>query len=345
LVARQFGRRNSPSAVALTVAGAATLARVPSTVTDLFAAAGVQRDGVVAWGARIPAPQDGPGTGVYVVALTVEPDIFDATLPICPLSAAAVEELLDVRRELKVDGRRPDVAQLAARLAGFWCPDEVVLYVGRAGPRQRVTVSELSDRVGEYYTTPLGARSPHAGGWPLKTLANRSELHVHYANCAGYKTAEERMLDHFAEQLSDDTREALYDSTFVMPFANLEDGQGRRKLHGIKGARAPKKAARAQPASRSAHPPPIRPAPAAASAVPADAAVSAPELARRLRVSLRRCGRGCAHRREPDTRWSPGTSTTAAGGSPRPRRDSLRTSTGGGADHGDLAVGVDANVR
>src|SRR5262249_28370986 len=59
-------------------------------------------------------------------------------------------------------------------------------YVGRAGPRKRVMVSELADRVTEYCTTPLGARSPHAGGWPLKTLANLHEVAVHFAYCATY---------------------------------------------------------------------------------------------------------------------------------------------------------------
>jgi hypothetical protein len=173
-------------------------------------------------------------------------------------------------------------AQVAARLAGFWCADEVVLYGGRAGPRKQVVVSPLSDRVAEYYTTPLGARSPHAGGWPLKTLANLAQLSVHYGHCADYSKAEERMLDHFAHQLSARTRKALYDSTFVMPFANLEDGHGRRKRHGIKGARAPKKPARAQPAARPSVLPSIRPVSARTSAASADALVSAPELARRL---------------------------------------------------------------
>ena len=92
---------------------------------------------------------------------------------------------------------------LADRLAGFWLPDEVVLYIGRAGPRKDIGVSELSDRVDEYYTTPLGARSPHAGRpptedrWPIF-----DELHVHYAYRADFMKAEERMLDRFAEQLS-----------------------------------------------------------------------------------------------------------------------------------------------
>lgn len=30
----------------------------------------------------------------------------------------------------------------------------------------------------------LGARSPHAGGWFMKTLSVLGELHVHYATCS-----------------------------------------------------------------------------------------------------------------------------------------------------------------
>jgi hypothetical protein len=174
----------------------------------------------------------------------------------CPVSTAAVEALLDARPELTLDGSCPDARQLGARLTGFWCPDEVVLYIGRAGPRPhtRIKTSELSDRVAEYCATPLGARSPHAGGWPLKTLTGLDELHTHYAYCADDRTAEEQMLDRFAEQLSDGTRNALLDSTYVMPFANLEDGHRRRKLHGVRGARAPKKDSTAKPA-----PPPRAP--------------------------------------------------------------------------------------
>jgi hypothetical protein len=258
---------------------------MPSTVGSLFAAAGVSRQGVVRWGERIPRAAAGPGTGVYVVALTDKPDVLEAAVETYPCSASAVQELLDVRRaELRVDGQHPDAAELAARLAGFWLADEVVLYGGRAGRRKRISVSELSDRVVEYYSTPLGARSPHAGGWPLKTLSNLGELYVHYGYCADDDAAETRMLDRFAEQLSDDARASLYDATFVMPFANLEDGHARRKRHGITGARAPKKVGEPQstpttaPGAGAAPPAPQASAVSAA----ANADVSAPELARRL---------------------------------------------------------------
>lgn len=49
------------------------------------------------------------------------------------------------------------------RLATFWLPDEVVLYIGLAG-------ASVRKRVRQYYRTPLGDKRPHAGGWWLKTL-------------------------------------------------------------------------------------------------------------------------------------------------------------------------------
>jgi hypothetical protein len=215
---------------------------MPSTVGSLFAAASVTRTGVVPWGTRILLSQDGGmGTGVYVVALTDEVDSLEHAVSACPLSEDALEELLAARPELTLDGKRPDRRELAHRLAAFWCADEVVLYVGLAGPRERVTISELSDRVAEYYGTPLGARSPHAGGWPLKTLTNLSGLFVHYAYCDDVLIKEGLLLDAFADALADETRAALHDSTHVMPFANLRDARGGRKAHGIKGARAPRR--------------------------------------------------------------------------------------------------------
>jgi hypothetical protein len=258
---------------------------VPSTVGSLFAAASAKPQGAVRWRQGIPPPEGGPATGIYVVSLTPATDRLEATLPTCPISTAAVRELLEVRPELRLDGGRPDVTHLAERLASFWCPDEVVLYVGRAGPRKHVMVSELADRVTEYCTTPLGARSPHAGGWPLKTLANLDQVYVHFAYCANYIKAEERMLDRFAERLSNSTRESLYDSTVVMPFANLQDGHGRRKPHRITGARAPRTPPSQQPAPPMARAATHRTTSTDADAVPARATVSAPLLARRLQVN------------------------------------------------------------
>jgi hypothetical protein len=216
---------------------------VPSTVADIFAAAGASPAGVVPWGIS-PAPpvhRLAPATGIYVVALTDELNSRAGALAAPPISEAAVKELLAVRPELTLDGARPTREQLHRRLARFWFPDEVVVYIGLAGLRtNRPAQGEVAKRVREYYDTPLGANGPHAGGWPLKTLACLHELYVHYAYCGRVNVAEHDCIGYFAEHVSEKTRASLHDPVRVMPFANLEFPQGSPKNHGIRGARAPK---------------------------------------------------------------------------------------------------------
>jgi hypothetical protein len=169
---------------------------VPSTVVQILTAAGVEWAGVVPWGVR-PALPDEPlkvATGIYVVSLTDDPVSVDGSRSAAPISVSAVDQLLDARPELTLDGWRPNRAQLVARLAGFWFPDEVVVYIGLAGPRaSRPPEGEVAKRVEEYYKTPLGARSPHAGGWPLKTLLPLGDLYVHYAYCRDVGIAKGRL--------------------------------------------------------------------------------------------------------------------------------------------------------
>ncbi len=180
-------------------------------------------------------------TGIYIVALTKHRGSLEGTIPTAPISVAAVDELLTVRPELTLDGIRPTREQLVKRLAAFWFSDEVVLYIGRAGSRKSSPAEgELAKRVKEYYDTPLGARSPHAGGWPIKTLGCLDGLFVHYAYCAGFKDAEDGCLAQFVKHVSERTLTSLRDRVRVMPFANLEYPTGNRKKHGIDGARAPR---------------------------------------------------------------------------------------------------------
>ena len=217
---------------------------MPSSVADIFAAAAVAPVGVVRWGdpPSPPSAPSAPSTGIYVVALTDSLEGLDAARRDAPVSDSAVTELLAVRPKLTVDGVRPAREQLIERLASFWFPDEVVVYVGLAGPRKtRPRDGEVSKRVSEYYETPLGANGPHAGGWPLKTLSCLDELFVHYAYCENVKDAEDDCIGRFADAVSGSTRELLHDAARVMPFANLEFPKGNAKAHGIRGARAPKR--------------------------------------------------------------------------------------------------------
>lgn len=197
---------------------------MPSTVSDIFAAPGLEPGGVVRWGT--PVPETAPG--VYVIALT---DISSATaaLPAAPLSSPALQQLMAVRPELKIDRAATGVDELAERLRRFWLADEVVLYIGLAG-------QPLRTRVRQYYRTPLGARKPHAGGWWLKTLSVLDELWVHYAPTPDFQEAEKRMLGAFADAASSASRRALHDDEHVMPFANLRGCDDRVKLHGVTGA-------------------------------------------------------------------------------------------------------------
>ncbi len=201
---------------------------MPSSVTAIFSAAGLRVAGTNPWG----TPIDESGPGVYLVSLTADPDSMDGALDEAPIDPACVQALLDTRPELRLDGMRPDAPLLTQRLAAFWFPDEVVLYVGFAGMSVR-------NRVGAYYRSPLGARRPHSGGWFLKTLRGLDGLWVHHAPCDDPVAAEHRMLEAFSAGVTPSVASALHDPELPIPFANREWPQGRRKEHGITGARGP----------------------------------------------------------------------------------------------------------
>ena len=202
---------------------------MPSTVASLFAAAGLTHAGVMRWGT--PPKLDQPGA--YVVARTESPDDLVAERR-ADFSPAALDDLLDVRPELRVDGQRPSSVDLAERLAQFWLPDEPVLYIGLAS-------TSVCDRVVAYYRTRLGARKPHAGGWFLKTLSDIDSLWVHVATAIDPAGAEDAMLGAFCSRISETSRAGLRAPDRPFPFANLEWPPGTRKHHGITGAKEPRR--------------------------------------------------------------------------------------------------------
>lgn len=182
--------------------------------------------GVERWGSPIPCGSP----GVYLVTATADPHAH-IYIPHCPIATAAVAELLAARPELTLDGRRPTPEELAGRIASFWLPDEPVVYVGLAG-------TSLRSRVGAYYSTRLGARGPHAGGWFVKVVAGIVPLHVHWAVADDPAGAESLMLAAFCQGVSPVAGASLHDPAHPLPFANLEWPPGTAKRHGIEGARA-----------------------------------------------------------------------------------------------------------
>lgn len=196
----------------------------------MFAAADVVPAGVVRWNQLVPETSP----GVYLVALTNDADSVAGAISTCPLDLGAVAKLLNVRPELKVDGQRPTEEDLAERLSTMWQGDETIVYIGLAG-------TSVQSRMSAYYRTPLGARRPHAGGWPLKTLGVLPSLWVHYAACTKPQKSELQMLDAFIARVSPATKVGLCDPSLPVPFANLERAKGERKKHGITGAREPRR--------------------------------------------------------------------------------------------------------
>jgi len=202
---------------------------VPSTVASLFAAAGLAPAGPVRWGELV----DEKRPGVYVVALTARIDEVAGTVERPKFSDARLQELLDRRPVLRLDKtRRPTAPELGERLAGFWLPDETVLYAG-------CTTRPLRTRTREYYGHRVGCKSPHKGGWPLKVLAFLDALWVHWAPAVDPDAAERDMLDAFAAAVSAATESKLLVAESLMPYANLQDGHRRRKRHGISRATGP----------------------------------------------------------------------------------------------------------
>ena len=131
--------------------------------------------------------------------------------------------------ELRVDGAPAGADDIAQRVSGFWLARDVIMYVGLAG-------QPLRTRVRQYYTTPLGAKRPHEGGWWLKTLSVLDDLWVHYAPTSHYERAEKAMLRRFADGVSAQDRAELFDPARVMPWANLRGWDNRIKAHRITGA-------------------------------------------------------------------------------------------------------------
>jgi hypothetical protein len=130
---------------------------LPSTVRSLLKAADLTLDGIAPWGRLLPSREP----EVYVVALTPRVHQFQGCLAGCPISLPAIRELLNVRPELTLDGKRPTAERLADRIAAFWLPDEAVLYIGK-------TDDSLAVRLAQYYRTRPGEKGPHAGGWYLR---------------------------------------------------------------------------------------------------------------------------------------------------------------------------------
>lgn len=190
-----------------------------SSVFGLFESVGIPISGVVRWNDSLPTTQK----GVYVISNSRNPHVVVGTPP--KISDSALESWITRVPAMRIDKMNPTVSLLKSRLEAFWLHDESVLYIGKA--------TSLRKRVGQYYSTPLGCRRPHAGGHWLKTLSNLKNLFVHYSETVEPEAREADLLGIFKDNVSGPSARKLYDPRLPIPFANLEFPRGKRKCHGI----------------------------------------------------------------------------------------------------------------
>lgn len=196
---------------------------MPRSVKQLFINSGKEILGQVKWGQKINCKFP----GIYVVAITDSAEEVVCSDDV-PISEKIVQDWINYVPKLKLDGKRPNHEDVANRLKAFWITDETILYRGKAG-------TSLKDRVNQYYNTKLGNPKPHAGGHWIKTLENLNELNIFWTTSEGERArdVEKRFLNTFIENVSDESKQKLFDPEHPFPFANLEFPKGTRKRHGL----------------------------------------------------------------------------------------------------------------
>ncbi len=182
---------------------------------ELVRNVGLMADGPVRWG--MPARSNRPG--IYLVEIP-------APLPRAPVDVSPVGTWIDRVPAMLLDGHRPTGKELTQRLASFWLPDQVVLYVG-------ATTGPLGRRIDELVRTPLGDPAPHPDGRWLKTLRGLDQARVWWAETDAPEEYQDALLAAFSQAVDPAVVSALHDPTVVVPFANMAAPGALPKEHGI----------------------------------------------------------------------------------------------------------------
>ncbi len=201
-----------------------------TSASELLRSVGLLADGPVVWGR--PVRESRPG--VFLIELPTP-------MARPPIDMGAIGDWIRRVPALTLDGQRPTGTQLAARLAGYWIPDQVVLYAG-------MSTQSIGAKVAAIVKTPLGDRRPFSGANWLKTLSGVDRLRIWWAETDAPEEYLDAILSAFAEAVGRAGAE-LPGPSLVLPFANLQDALGTRRTHGISGAELPEPAAEVVSAS------------------------------------------------------------------------------------------------
>ena len=173
---------------------------------DLLRANGLAVEGPVLWG----HPVIGGGPGVFIVELP-------APLQTVSIDPTAIREWLARVPDLRLDGKRPTVAELQTRLASYWLPDQAILFIGSSQ-------KSVAARLAGMHKTPLGERRPQAAGYWLKVLRDLSKARIWWAPSTDPELYEDTLVEQFMKTAGS------------LPFAVLSAPSGQRRDHGLTGA-------------------------------------------------------------------------------------------------------------
>lgn len=178
-------------------------------------------DGPLPWGRPVPAR----GPGVFIVEAA-------APRATAPIELTRVGKWLERVPDLRLDGERPSSRALAARLASFWLPGQVVLYVGGS-------TTSIGGRIAAMERTELGDRRPASGGHWLRTLTSLQASRLWWASTDAVEEYEDALLSAFVEAVPPADRALMPAGAEALPFANLRRPTGERRPTGLTGSLLP----------------------------------------------------------------------------------------------------------
>lgn len=199
---------------------------MPTTIKEIFNSQNIGSIYKVKWGENITS-QSG---GIYIVSTSSIPSQNLGISSVPNIDDTILIAWIKKVQNFTIDGER-NFLLLKKRLKEFWLPDENILYIGKA--TVRANGKGLGKRISEYYTTKIGAGSPHSGGQWIKTLKNLDKVYVYYGFIDNSSKVEEDMLKYFIENVSDITKEKLRDKNLPLPFANIRYKGTTDKNHGM----------------------------------------------------------------------------------------------------------------
>ncbi|MDO8871107.1 MAG: hypothetical protein Q7V05_00030 [Methanoregula sp.] len=188
---------------------------MPIDTEDLLKSVGLFEFEKVLWGKKM-CEKLPPKNGIYIILYVRNYH----TYPTAPFNNNAINCWIKEVKSLRLNGFSPSNELLTLFLRKYWLPDEKILYIGRASGK-----NTLKKRLRAFYNHKLGESRPHRGGHWLKTLDLLDELCVYWAETEDAKEKEELLLIQFSK-LNQNT----------IPFANLVNGDNKRKQHELKGS-------------------------------------------------------------------------------------------------------------